>query len=68
LLAALRRVIDSEPGVVLDYAEIVDAETLEPVVSVRGECLILLAAKLGETRLIDNALIEENNGAFRLTL
>jgi pantothenate synthetase len=37
-------------------------------VSVRGECLILLAAKLGETRLIDNALIEENNGAFRLTL
>ncbi len=68
LLAALRRVIDSEPGVVLDYAEIVDAETLEPVVSVHGECLILLAVKLGKTRLIDNALIEENNGAFRVTL
>ncbi len=68
LLAALRHVIDSEPGVVLDYAEIVDAETLEPVVSLRGECLILLAAKLGKTRLIDNALIEENNGSFRVTL
>jgi pantoate--beta-alanine ligase len=68
LLAALRRVIDSEPGVVLDYAEIVDAETLEPVVSVHGECLILLAVKLGKTRLIDNALIEENNGAFGVTL
>jgi len=68
LLAALRQVIDSEPGVVLDYAEIVDAETLEPVVSLRGECLILIAAKLGKTRLIDNALIEENNGSFRVTL
>jgi pantoate--beta-alanine ligase len=68
LLAALRHVIDSEPGVVLDYAEIVDAETLEPVVSLRGECLLLIAAKLGKTRLIDNALIEENNGSFRVTL
>jgi len=68
LLAAIRRVIDSEPGVALDYAEIVDAETLEPVVSLRGECLILLAATLGKTRLIDNALIEQSNGNFRVTL
>ena len=68
LLASLHHVIDSEPGVVLDYSEIVDAETLEPVVSLRGECLILIAAKLGKTRLIDNAMIEENNGSFRVTL
>jgi pantoate--beta-alanine ligase len=64
----LRRVIDAEPAVVLDHAEIVDAETLEPVVSLRGECLILLAAKVGKTRLIDNALIEQDNGTFRVTL
>jgi pantoate--beta-alanine ligase len=68
LLAALRRVIDAEPAVVLDYAEIVDAETLEPVVSLRGECLILLAAKVGKTRLIDNALIEQDSQTFRVTL
>jgi pantoate--beta-alanine ligase len=68
LLAVLRRVIDAEPAVVLDYAEIVDAETLEPVVSLRGECLILLAAKVGKTRLIDNALIEQDNRTFRVTL
>ena len=68
LLAALRRVIDAEPAVALDYAEIVDAETLEPVVNLRGECLILLAAKVGKTRLIDNALIEQDNGTFRVTL
>jgi pantoate--beta-alanine ligase len=68
LLAALRRVIDAEPAVALDYAEIVDVETLEPVVNLRGECLILLAAKVGKTRLIDNALIEQDNGPFRVTL
>jgi len=68
LLAALRRVIDAEPAVVLDYAEIVDAETLEPVEILRGECLILLAAKVGKTRLIDNALIEPDNQTFRVTL
>ena len=68
LLLALRRVIDAEPAVALDYAEIVDAETLEPVVNLRGECLILLAAKVGKTRLIDNALIEQDHGTFRVTL
>jgi len=31
LLAVLRRVLDAEPAIALDYAEIVDAETLEPV-------------------------------------
>ena len=68
LLVALRHVIEAEPAVALDYAEIVDAETLEPVVNLRGECLILLAAKVGKTRLIDNALIEQHNGTFRVTL
>lgn len=68
LLAALRRVVDSEKGVSLDYAEIVDAETLEPVVSLRKTCLILVAALVGGTRLIDNALIEPEGDAFRVTV
>jgi pantoate--beta-alanine ligase len=68
LLAALRSVLDAEPGIALDYAEIVDAETLEPVVSLRGNCLILLAAKVGKTRLIDNALVEQDGDSFRFTI
>jgi len=64
----LRRVLDAEPGIALDYAEIVDAETLEPVVSLRGNCLILLAAKVGKTRLIDNALVEQDGDSFHLTI
>jgi pantoate--beta-alanine ligase len=68
LLVVLRRVLDAEPGIALDYAEIVDAETLEPVVNLRGSCLILLAAKLGKTRLIDNALVEQEGDSFRVTI
>ncbi|HYL46221.1 MAG TPA: pantoate--beta-alanine ligase [Candidatus Limnocylindrales bacterium] len=68
LLVALRRVADAEKGVALDYAEIVDAETLEPVVSLRKTCLVLVAALVGGTRLIDNALIEPDGEAFRVTL
>jgi len=68
LLAALRRVIALEPRVTLDYAEIVDNETLEPIAYLRGTCYVLLAAKVGDTRLIDNALIEPDGESFRVTI
>jgi pantoate--beta-alanine ligase len=68
LLAALHRVLVLEPRVALDYAEIVDNETLEPVPVLRGACYLLLAAKVGETRLIDNALIEQDGDCFRVTI
>jgi pantoate--beta-alanine ligase len=42
-------------GFALDYFELRHAETLAPVTSVRdGPLRILVAAKLGNTRLIDN--------------
>ena len=68
LLSALRQVLGAEPRVTLDYAEIVDAETLEPVVSLRGACYVLIAAKVGDTRLIDNALIEQVGEGFRVSV
>jgi pantoate--beta-alanine ligase len=68
LLAALRRVIASEPAVHLDYAEIVDAQTFEPVAVLRGTCYALLAARAGGTRLIDNAVVEPDGDSFRVTL
>jgi pantoate--beta-alanine ligase len=68
LLAALRRVLALEPPIALDYAEIVDNETLEPVPILRGTCYVLLAAKAGDTRLIDNALIEPDGDSFRVTI
>ena len=68
ILAELRRVIDSEHAVALDYAEIVDAETFEPAMALRRPCYILVAARVGGTRLIDNALIEPEGEELRVSL
>lgn len=68
LAATMREVLRTEPLAAVDYAEIVDAETLEQVTRLRGVCLALLAARVGATRLIDNMLIEERDGAFLTTL
>lgn len=68
LIESMRRVFSTERGAALDYAEIVDAETLEPVLRLRKSCLALLAAFIGKTRLIDNAAIEESGEAISVVL
>jgi len=68
LLGNLSEVIKRQAGVRLDYAEIVDAETFEPVISLCKNCYVLVAALVGATRLIDNALIEEEPTSFRVTI
>jgi pantoate--beta-alanine ligase len=55
-LAAGRAIIDAEPGVDLDYLERVDSATFEATPD--GD-LIVVAAKVGTTRLIDNLLLED---------
>ena len=53
--AALSRTVINEAHLArLDYAEVVDAETLEPVDVVRANSVLLLAVSFGKTRLIDN--------------
>jgi pantoate--beta-alanine ligase len=46
--------IHATPGAVLDYAAVVDADTLLPLPGVPTDTLLALAVKFGETRLIDN--------------
>jgi pantoate--beta-alanine ligase len=41
----------------LDYAEVVDAATLEPLERIDGDTLVALAAFVGKARLIDNVTI-----------
>ena len=55
----LRRAIESEPLASLDYAEVVDARTLEPLVGLGPgvDAVALVAARVGPVRLIDNALL-----------
>ena len=68
LAAALRGVIAGERGVDLDYAEIVDADTLEPAMTLRKPAYILLAAKVGTTRLIDNAFVEPSGDSLLVSV
>ncbi|UUL76637.1 pantoate--beta-alanine ligase [Pseudarthrobacter sp. Fe7] len=52
--------VESQPLVELDYFDVVDPDTLEPLAEncretpFRGEALALIAAKVGPVRLIDN--------------
>ena len=58
LKRAMHKVLASEPRARVDYAEIVDADTFEPVVRIGRRCYALLAVHIGKTRLIDNMLIQ----------
>jgi pantoate--beta-alanine ligase len=59
LQTAMRRILEAEPPAQVDYAEIVSADTFEPVVRVARPCYAVLAVFIGKTRLIDNLLIEQ---------
>jgi len=50
----------------VDYIEIVDAETLEPAVPLEGRVVIAVAVYCGDTRLIDNIIVDVD-GASQTT-
>jgi len=57
LVAAAHAVFASEPEVRVDYVELVDWATLAPVEIVETGTLFAVAAWVGATRLIDNAIL-----------
>ena len=57
LIEAGNKVLRAETGVRLDYFEIVDPDTLDPMETIRHPALIAIAAFVGTTRLIDNVLL-----------
>jgi pantoate--beta-alanine ligase len=62
LLATGREEFAGEKSVRLDYLEIVDPDSLDPVESVAGGALVAVAAFVGPTRLIDNILLPGSPG------
>ncbi len=52
-----RQVIAEEPAVRLDYFEIVNPQTLDPVDDISRGALVAVAAFVGPTRLIDNLVL-----------
>jgi pantoate--beta-alanine ligase len=60
LLKEAKAIITETPGVELDYFTIADGSTLLPITEKdrsSKNCVALVAAKVGDTRLIDNMLI-----------
>jgi pantoate--beta-alanine ligase len=48
----------SEPSVKMDYIAFCNLSTLEPVSQVLGKIVLLLAARIGSVRLIDNIILK----------
>lgn len=53
----LAEALNSEPLARVEYAEVVDAETFQPVDTLCGRLVLPLAVRVGGTRLIDNLQI-----------
>jgi pantoate--beta-alanine ligase len=47
-----------EKGIEIDYVEVADHETLEPLSSAKDRMVLLVAVRIGSTRLIDNLVIQ----------
>jgi pantoate--beta-alanine ligase len=58
LQSAMQSVLKEESRAKIDYVEIVDAQTFEPLVHINRKAYVLIAAKFGETRLLDNMLVD----------
>lgn len=58
LSAVMRETVEAEDGAVLDYAAVVDPETLEPLEALTRTARALIAARIGPTRLIDTAALQ----------
>lgn len=52
--ASMRSIIASEPLARIDYVEIVDGDSLQPMDTINGLVLGAVAVYIGKTRLIDN--------------
>src|SRR6202012_2027881 len=63
LKVAGEQVMSEEPAVKLDYFEVVNRDTLDPVADVSSGALVAVAAYVGSTRLIDNLVLLEKGPA-----
>jgi pantoate--beta-alanine ligase len=60
ILKVMRREIEAEPAIRLDYLAITDTEQLDPLDDLSGRnALVSLAAYFGQTRLIDNVILND---------
>jgi pantoate ligase / CMP/dCMP kinase len=61
LLDVVRSTLQSRPEIQLDYLELVDPQTMAPLDAIQTSGLLAIAAKVGNTRLIDNLLLTQQS-------
>jgi len=54
----IQAVVREEKDIGIDYLEIVDPESLAPLASAQESMVLLIAVRIGRTRLIDNLLLQ----------
>ena len=52
-----KTVLDAEPGVATDYFAVAEPERLEPAVEAKPGSIVMVAARVGRTRLLDNLIL-----------
>ncbi|MFH0912848.1 MAG: pantoate--beta-alanine ligase [Candidatus Omnitrophota bacterium] len=57
IIRKMRRLIDRKKSASIQYASIVDLESLKPMVKIKDKAIIALAVFIGKTRLIDNIVV-----------
>lgn len=65
VIEAMTRLISQAKSARIDYIEIVDLESLEPMERLEGRLAIALAVYVGPARLIDNLVLEIRDGEVR---
>jgi pantoate--beta-alanine ligase len=60
----MMRVMQGEPAAQMEYVEVVDPDTLLPIEDVSEGALLAISARVGGTRLIDNALVPPTRNAL----
>ena len=58
ILGEMREILAAEPLARTDYAEMVDADSIQPLDVAEGRVLVAIAVFIGTTRLIDNFIFE----------
>ena len=57
IVSAVRETIEQAPLARIDYVDLVDVQSLQPIKAVRQNSLVAVAVFFGKTRLIDNILL-----------
>jgi pantoate--beta-alanine ligase len=68
IIGLMREELAGETLESAEYVEIMDADSFEPIIRLTRSCLVLIAARFGNTRLIDNMQVGVADGAIICTV